>query len=86
MILSTIVTYLGWPNSYFIPDDPCTLVFFDPTNELLAEEAIGVITHQIPGAVSFMNKIQAKTLGTLIGQLVEQQGEGDTLSKTHPLK
>lgn len=44
---------MEWPNENFLPDDPCDIIFFDPTMDLKAGTAImGIedfIGHELNG-------------------------------------
>jgi len=38
-----MMEYFAWINCFFIPEDPCDVLFFDPSTEMLKEEAISKI-------------------------------------------
>ena len=63
---------LRWPNSFFVPDDLCELLFWDASQELLSVEAIYRINKMLrlpPDAVEPRADI---TYGDFIDGIVSQ--------------
>lgn len=70
--LSPIVKEYGrWPNCYFIPDDPCAILFFDPTSVLLAAEAVCKIHEELSLPAEMLDDLDALTYGDLVDRLTQ---------------
>lgn len=71
-ISSVIYEYMNWwEDVMFIPMDPCEILFLDPTIDLLAETAVGVIEHHFSLPSTVLADISRITYGQLIGRMVE---------------
>lgn len=75
LFISPIIQeWMEWPNIYFIPSDPCDILFFMPTMDsdlveltLEIENALGV---QKPSIIDY---IENRTYGEFIHKLIEFQ-------------
>jgi hypothetical protein len=65
----TIAKELNWPNGFFIPDDPCSILFFDPSPNLDAARAIMEI-EKMYGKSDALGQIPLIKFGDLISQLM----------------
>lgn len=44
-VVSNIIReYMKWPNIFYLPEDSCAILFYDPSSSLLAVEALLVIS------------------------------------------
>ena len=69
--VSTIVAdSLEWPNTYFVPNDPCQLIFFDPTPDLLCEEALMRISLEYGVPDEVWEKLWSMMYGELIDAIL----------------
>lgn len=65
--------YMFWPNDLFIPDDPCEILFHDPTVDLRNVEAMGVIEDRA-GVVVDWERLLPRRFGGLIEELGRARG------------
>ena len=68
-LLPIVKEYGRWPNCYFMPDDPCEILFFDPTSELLAAEAVCKIHEELSLPADMLDDLDALTYGELVDRL-----------------
>jgi hypothetical protein len=67
-----IAKILHWPNSYFIPDDLCSILFFDPTPNLDSARAIMDIENKYGKSDAF-GLIPSIKYGDFINRLRESK-------------
>jgi len=75
-VVSPVVKEYGeWPNTLFLPDDPCDILFWDPSMELKTVEAMNVLERDlsIPADI-FDDLIQIK-YGELISRITHHVAE-----------
>lgn len=80
-IVSPIVMdCLNWPNSFFVPDDLCELLFWDRSPELLSVEAIYRIekTLDLPADIARLGAeaTYGDFIDRIVGHLSENLGNG----------
>lgn len=71
LVSETIKECLGWPNSNFIPEDPCRLLLWDGTMELGEVRCMRELAQAFPGLAGIfsLNKLQNASFGDLIGMI-----------------
>ncbi len=67
-----IQEYLFWPNRVYLPEDPCEILFFDPTVDLRNAEAWLVLedTFHLPPDYTMGKNQYTWTLGKLIDRIL----------------
>jgi hypothetical protein len=69
--------YGRWPNTLFLPNDPCDLLFWKWDNQLMRAEAMMVILDEWRVPSEALDDVGTLLLGTLIDRLID---ESDFLS------
>jgi hypothetical protein len=64
--------YFNWPNVLFLPDDPCQILFWNPSEDLHIEEATCVISETFQLRGDPFHDLSKITYGTLINRIVAQ--------------
>jgi len=72
-IVSPLVQeYFRWPNSYFVPNDPCEYLLWDISwTGLLDSEFMAVLTTKLSLPDDFFDGCDSMTYGQLIHKIVE---------------
>jgi hypothetical protein len=65
-IAGVVEEYFRWPNPYYIPDDPCEVLFWDPTMEMRFEEASLVLSDKFGFPEDRAEELREGTFGALI--------------------
>lgn len=68
-VSSLLQEYFYWPNNHFIPDDPCEILFWDPSSELRLAEAITVLTDAYPDKEDLLVGLQKMKYGQFVEAL-----------------
>ncbi len=72
--------YMRWPSAHFMPDDPCDILFFDPTMELRSAEAMMSIGDalNLNDSVSegLFKGFETMSFGELLGRLAQALRKG----------
>ena len=66
---------LRWPNSFFVPDDLCELVFWDASPELLSVEALYRIDKVLNLPADVAKSCAGRTYGDFIDGIVSHLGD-----------
>lgn len=71
-VSSIIQREMRWPNRFFLPDDPCAILFFDPFSNMDSVRAI-LEVERAHGKKSVIERLKDVTLGTLVAEILEPQ-------------
>jgi hypothetical protein len=77
-VAAIIQREMRWPNSLFIDEDPCSILFFDPLHHMDSTRAILYI-EKAHGRNSILEKISQITFGMLVAALSEKTVKGTTV-------
>lgn len=69
-----IAEALEWPNPYFIPQDPCEIVFWDGTLDMLVEEAVLRLDDEFAIPDELWDRLCEITYGTFVGTIADLCG------------
>jgi len=76
IIFKVLVDDMEWPKPLFLPDDPCSILFFDPTIDVKSGTALSKI-ESIIGKKLDPSQIEQLTLGDLFRMAIERQSSSN---------
>lgn len=75
IVSSIVMECLNWPNSFFVPDDLCELLFWDRSPELLSVEALCRIEKMLELPANIATPAAKLTYGDFIDRIVAHLGD-----------
>lgn len=69
----------GWPTDYFLPDDACDVLLWDPTLDMRCEEAVLELESAFPNIHRLWDRIRFLSYGEFISMLSETSKECPSL-------
>lgn len=70
-VLAIIQREMHWPSARFLPDDPCSILFFDPSPNMDSARAVLEI-ERILGKQPALERLSELTIGQLVAEIVRR--------------